>query len=1126
MDSGFDPDKTVPAESAQSVANSKHVASHLRGKLLAGRFRIVRFLAVGGMGEVYEAEDLELGEHVALKTLRQGLAWGDQLIERFKREVYLARKVTHRNVCRIYDVFHHVEPNGEKITFLSMELLGGETLTDRIHRTKTISPDEARPIIRQMTDALAAAHKAGIIHRDFKSSNVMLVPTDNDEHGLRVVVTDFGLARSNASDESMLTVLSSAGELRGTPSYMAPEQLEGGEITAAADIYALGLVMYEMFTGSLPFSGGQGLTSILKRLKEAVPSPRTLVADLDRNWEACILRCLERDPANRFPSVEALQRSLRGEEVAAQPEIRKADFPRLPGRQNQRRILLGAGAFLLVAVLALLMFHNLSRSVQDSKRRSVAVLGFKNLNGDADVAWLSTAFAEMLTTELATGEQLRTIPGENVTRMKVDLALPESSSFAPDTLARIRSYLGADVVIFGSYLVQNGNPNRVRMDLRLQDSIKGDLLATISDEGYPTELLDLVSRSGAQLRERLGVRQLAKSEAGLVRTSMPANPRAARAYSEALEKLRLFDAIGAQSLLEAAVKADPEHPLARSALATSWSMLGYSAKAKEEAKKAMDLSAALSREDRLLIEGRYREAALEWDRAAEVYRTLFGFFPDNLDYGLRLASTQTSAGRSKDAMTTVGMLRKLSGLEGNSPRIDLAEARTAGALSDFRRQQVLAASAVTKGKAQGARLLVAGARLLEGTAFANLGDLDHARAAFEDAQQMYVAAGDRWDAANSATNLAYILAKAGDPAGAKTMYEGSLETYIEFGDKKGAAAAFVSMANLFRSQGNLAGAKSMHERAIAIYREIGDRAGEATALNNVANVLGLEGNSSEARKMYETALPVFTEIGDRNGAATVLGNLAELLSEKGDFARAAMLYEQSLTTFREVGNNSSLAYALSRLADLLLTQGDLEGARHNHEEALAVRNKLGEKGSVAESQIALAHISLLEGAAGSAEETAKAAVEQFRTEKRGDDEASALGVLARSLLAQQKYAEAAAAIARAEELSSKSANNALRLSVGITTASIRATRGQTVKAANDLNSIVTQARKAGLVAVELEARLALGEIEVASGYADTGQARLAALETEASRKGYKAIADRAAIARSKARELTAPKRRI
>src|SRR6266850_4830861 len=181
MDEGLNPKDTSPVTQRDPapVAGSAFQPSLSAGRLLAGRFKIVRFLARGGMGEVYEAEDLELGEHVALKTVRSDVGWGEQTLARFKQEIHLARKVTHPNVCRIFDVFHHIESSeggpGEKITFLSMELLTGETLTERLRRTGPMTPSEARPLVRQMVAALAAAHKAGVIHRDFKGSNVMLV---------------------------------------------------------------------------------------------------------------------------------------------------------------------------------------------------------------------------------------------------------------------------------------------------------------------------------------------------------------------------------------------------------------------------------------------------------------------------------------------------------------------------------------------------------------------------------------------------------------------------------------------------------------------------------------------------------------------------------------------------------------------------------------------------------------------------------------------------------------------------------------------------------------------------------------------------------------------------------------
>src|SRR5262245_4941053 len=257
------------------------------GQLLADRFKIVKFIARGGMGDVYEAEDIELHERVALKTVRPEIARASQAVDRFKREIQLARKVTHPNVCRIFDLFHDTT-GPETIAFLTMELLQGETLHQRLVRNGKMTTSEALPIIRQMASGLAAAHKAGVIHRDLKTSNAMLTE-DADSQTFRTVITDFGLARPATAQESMET-LSRPGDMVGTPAYMAPEQIESAEITPATDIYAFGIVMYEMVTGMLPFAAEPGLAATLKRLHEPPPSPRIYSAEIDIVWERTILR--------------------------------------------------------------------------------------------------------------------------------------------------------------------------------------------------------------------------------------------------------------------------------------------------------------------------------------------------------------------------------------------------------------------------------------------------------------------------------------------------------------------------------------------------------------------------------------------------------------------------------------------------------------------------------------------------------------------------------------------------------------------------------------------------------------------------------------------------------------------
>ena len=284
------------------------------GTQVAGRYRIVRLIGAGAVGEVYEAQDETIGEAVALKTLRAGV--DDAVsIERFRRENQLARKVTHRNVCRTFDVGHHPLPDGKPLVFITMELLRGQSLSDRIAARGRFSAEEALPLVSQMAAGLDAAHAAGVIHRDFKPGNLVLV---DEPGGTRVVITDFGLARRYALDEISITV---TGEAVGTPLYMAPEQVVTGKtpITPATDVYALGNVMYEMVTGQLPFKGNSVTIMAIKRFREAVPSPRLIVPDLDARWERAILRCLERDPSGRFQSAGAVIAALTSDVPPPEP---------------------------------------------------------------------------------------------------------------------------------------------------------------------------------------------------------------------------------------------------------------------------------------------------------------------------------------------------------------------------------------------------------------------------------------------------------------------------------------------------------------------------------------------------------------------------------------------------------------------------------------------------------------------------------------------------------------------------------------------------------------------------------------------------------------------------------------
>ena len=286
------------------------------GHVVAGRWRVVRFIAAGGMGEVYEVEDVALGERVALKTIRREAAREGRALERFKREVLLARKIAHPNVCRLFE-FGFDGP----LAFLTMELLDGETLSARLRSRGALPAEEARAIALQLCAALEAAHAAQVVHRDLKSNNILLV-------GERAVVTDFGLARGLAPDDDQSLT---AGAMIGTPAYMAPEQVDGRPVGAPTDVYALGVVLFEMLAGRRPFEGDSGLVLALRRLREDAPSLRKVAPQVDAVWARIVAACLEREPARR-PTLGELTRAI--------AEHRP---PAPPVGARRRRVLVGGG---------------------------------------------------------------------------------------------------------------------------------------------------------------------------------------------------------------------------------------------------------------------------------------------------------------------------------------------------------------------------------------------------------------------------------------------------------------------------------------------------------------------------------------------------------------------------------------------------------------------------------------------------------------------------------------------------------------------------------------------------------------------------------------------------------------
>ena len=1198
-------DPVSPSESANTQTGGSLPADvapyppFQRDELISGRFKIVRLIGQGGMGAVYEAEDLELGGHVAVKTVRPGAAADARTIERFKQEIYLARKVTHPNVCRIFDLFHHRGVSNDSQTmFVTMELLRGETLAERLRRSGRMTASEILPLVTQMAEGLQAAHQAGIVHRDFKPSNVVLVPVKENSEEVRAVVTDFGLAHTSAADASARLALTGTGDIVGTPAYIAPEVLDNRPATAAADIYALGVVMYEMVTGRLPFEGDTPLSVVLERLRRPAESPRAIVPDLDPRWESIILRCLEREPADRFARASDLVGVFEGQQPATVPSLQ---------RRRRRQFLTAAAVVTALAIAFGVFATRAMRAPADAiagppvappvnVRRSVAVLGFKNLSQRSDAAWLSAAFSDMLTTELAAGEKLRTVPGEQVVRMKLDLELAESDSFARDTLARIRKNLGTDLVVLGSYMAlgEKGN-DRIRLDLRVQDAAAGETIASVSDTGTQDELLTLVSRAGAVLRDRLGIGELSTSEAARVRASQPSNPEVVRLYTEGLTKARLSESLAARDLFEKVIAAEPEYPLAHSALAAAWGALGYDAKATESAKRAFELSAKLSREERLWIEGRYRESTRERDKAIEIYRTLFDFFPDNVDYGLRLAAAQTSASKGKDALATIERLRTLPAVLQDDPRIDLAEARAAGSLSDFKQQLAASDRAAQKAVARAAPVLLAHARVSQQDALGGLGQLDKRVAPLEEARKIYAAAGDQAGVADAISRMAVVRRLQGDQSASMKMYEEAFAIFREIGNEQGMAVAKSNHANtlmrlgrlpearkmfeeslvslravgrkegvaivlnniaiILRQQGDFDGAMAHYEQSLTIAREIGMKAQVANALGNMANLLAPRGDLARARKLYEDALAISREINDKTTLARNTGNLSLVVVKQGEAATARKLCEEAVVLTREIGEKREVAYALKHLGNALRHQGELGEAVTRYEEALKIALAIDEKSLIAETHSGFGHVLLAQGKLAEAkdhynqalairqaavkngiadstfdlatvaiedgrfaegEKLARQTVETYRTFKEPDSIASVYALLARTLLAQSRLAAAQEALNVAVSNSRNTQNQFVRAAVATTGARVHAASGNAAavaRSAEALKTFVADATRMGLTELRLDADFALGQLETTRN-PGAGLARIAAVQKEASQKGFGLIARNAAAAQS------------
>jgi len=1109
------------------------VFGDMLGKNLS-HYRIVQQIGAGGMGVVFLAHDEQLERDVAIKVLPPGTLADEAARKRFRQEALSLARLNHPNIATIHDF-----DTADDTDFLVTEYIAGDALDKKL-ASGAVPSDEVVRLGLQFAQGLGAAHAQGIIHRDLKPANLRLT-TDG-----RLKILDFGLAQfvHPEGDLAATASLTSSQQITGTLPYMSPEQLRGEFADRRTDIWAMGAVLYELATGKRPFPETHGPMLINAILNQEPELPRKVNPLVSEGLESVIWKSLRKNRAERYQSVGELEEDLERLTAGISPQVRG------PGRPLRQRLLLWATALLIVFAVGAMFFLRKRPKVDVSlvstgvARHSVAILGFKNLSGRPDTAWLSTALSEMLTTELGAGEKLLTISGENVARVKNDLALPETDSLAADTLSRVRKNLGSDFVILGSYL-DLGDGSDIRVDLRVQDAKTGKIVSTVTRRGSETHLDDLITQAGAELRSKLGVGPAPDAEEVAIKAELPSNANAARFYSEGLQRLRNFEPLAARDLFEKAVAADPRHAMSYVYLASAWKSLGYDQKAVAAAQKAVELSSGLRHEEQLRVQGQYYEASHQWDKAIETYRALYQESPDDLDFGLRLANAQISASKAAEARATLAELRKLPPPQGQDLRIDVDEIMAANEASDYKSAAALSLELAEKAKQQGARYLLARALQFRCAALRNLGDPKGAVQTCREGHDISSAIGDRAGEAASINTTANLLYDLGDLEGARKLYGQSGEIYRSIGNKSGVAAATDNAASVISDQGDLVTARKMSEEALALYREVGDQTGIAQTLNNLAAQMVQGGDLSGAEKNFQAALDIWRVMGSPDGIATALTNLGDMRMALGEIASAKSAYQESLETFRKNGEKSKAAYplvgmgdvyaasgdfadakksydealsisnesgekhesavAMANLGTVLMQQGDLTGARAKYQKAIDLRNEIGEKSGAAEILLQLASLALEEGRASEGKALAGKALEEIRAAKIPELQISAHAILADALLAQGKLDAARKEIAAGKPLAEKTQQRLVRMQFEIAAAEVQTASKKPADlqaATTTLNRVIGEAERSGVLATAYEARIVLGKTQIKYGNKEEGKSVLAAVQKDAAEKGF------------------------
>ncbi|MFP4083103.1 MAG: protein kinase domain-containing protein [Candidatus Aminicenantes bacterium] len=609
-----------------------------RGTTFASRYEIIEELGKGGMGKVYRVEDKKIKEEVALKLIKPEIASDKKNIQRFSNELKMARKIRHKNVCAMYDL------GEEKGThYITMEYVPGEDLKSFIRRAGPLNAGKTLFIAKQVCEGLAEAHRLGVIHRDLKPQNIMIDKQGNTR------IMDFGIARSVESKG-----ITGAGMMMGTPEYMSPEQVEGKEVDKRSDIYSLGIILYEMVTGKVPFEGDTPFTIGMKHKSEKPKNPKELNTQIPDDLNRVILRCLEKEKEKRYQSAGEVSSELENIEKGIPtterivPERKPFTSREITVQFSLKKLFIPAlvtAAVITAAVILWKIIPERETIPVSSGKPSLAVMYFKNNTGDESYDIWRSALSDSIITDLSQSRYINVLSGDRMFSILRKLDLLEEKSYASEDLMKVAAEGRVNHILQGN-LSKAGDIFRI--EYTLQEISTGEIMGSDRVEGNGEQaIFSMVDELTRRIKEdfNLSEEEIAADIDKEIEKITTSSPQAFKYYVEGREFHQRGEYRKNVQLMEKALALDPEFAMAYRSMAMGYNNLALFSEKKKYLQKAFELKDRLSDRERYLIQAEfYRDSEMTYDKAIEAYTRHLQLYPDdsiaNTNLGILYMSTE------------------------------------------------------------------------------------------------------------------------------------------------------------------------------------------------------------------------------------------------------------------------------------------------------------------------------------------------------------------------------------------------------------------------------------------------------------------------------------------------------